>query len=1220
MGIVELLKVLVSFNHPPLSNDSVDMNGGQQGRGGSRWDALRDDGRDKTPSSSSSNQRRLPRRGRSNSSSNATDGRYHQRSGGGVSAVQRGSTGGGNWRRPPPSSSDAATASTTSSSTAQPSAPGDVRVRAATQSLKNAISSFIEIVQRDECSETSVGNRLQPAIEQLSRSLQPKTQAQNATAYVVSNDVLWEASYSTFQGMQSISQLQRKIDCVGVLTIMATIAATCCQMISHNLQAQSDSRHRPKSMTDLRLCEFAAALLELLKYAGDSTNTDQLSYKAALFACLSKVLTVSTTCNGGSGKCNKERRGPLFPWGAEKTVNLIVKQAVLPFVEGILGIDDVNLATPLKVQYCHGAMECLYLLLKDPYAGTVAYSTINTRQLSKHAAAILAPLVIDVNSEGKENQTTNPLRARSLSAICSYWNCSYQLTQIESTGCFDGDSLATKCLTATLNSLCILRKGKVQGSQQSEASNSLEIDVSSITKQIQSLLQNEQSQVCQSRVLNLLSSLCLGYPSATVRHWHLFLEKPTSNYSQQYTNSKERNLPLLLALSEQNTSSLSGRHDSTNTLDILPDILHTITALVSAMPFTHWISYEGKSSMRLSGGNFSSRIRNSMLGVMSTLFGLLTTIKDKVSNGLIWSEDEESRQLMQSTMEQASLLAEKLCSALPFSGENSVLLQPASTLVRCAGEIYVCFAKAVEEMPLTKMGSDSIIYKALSYFGRVITCLSRNSSTVEFSPPAQLWLSDSSSYEFIGLLLSGSSTLSTDRMEMLSSIARTCPWALAREPFNLASFCEVCSRYCGVQNNAATRLIGLKLIESFIIGRRNSSKESESQSTDLVVQTFCPLLLLALNDESASVRSSAASSFGSLLRVDWKTLLSTNSDAMDDIDWKYTNTVLWRCTSNHGERNANVRSASCKAIGDLCTTCLTREDDESGNSVEEVPFTDDFTITLCHAICKEMEHAIRDDNATVRSMALFALGNAALALKGHPSERFRSHPMPISFSSVYSCLDDKDEKVVGNAIRTIAHLAHFFYSSDFATEEDLATTSTLDSYCTLLTSLSAKVKLALDDATGESSAELTWKQRNGAKKHAWGSCTTLGTLFSFSTLTCRLDTSVLETALLELFRCLQLSNTINDKITTASVHTLAKMPASFWQCLPVCDSIGHGIATCFSFLHEVSLLALCALWLLTSASDIVSHSHRLPYRESSKRHSIPTSRVWQECSFHLPRK
>lgn len=125
-----------------------------------------------------------------------------------------------------------------------------------------------------------------------------------------------------------------------------------------------------------------------------------------------------------------------------------------------------------------------------------------------------------------------------------------------------------------------------------------------------------------------------------------------------------------------------------------------------------------------------------------------------------------------------------------------------------------------------------------------------------------------------------------------------------------------------------------------------------------------------------------------------------------------------------------------------------------------------------------------------------------------------------------------------------------------------------------LANLIHRVQCAIDHATEGSSINLSSSQRNIAKKHAWGSCSTIGMLLGYSqAMQC--DDGIINCALLEQFRCVQLSHTIHEKIVAAAVHSLVSLPDSFWHSLPdSCESIGHGLASSLCYLFKVSFLAL----------------------------------------------
>ena len=129
-------------------------------------------------------------------------------------------------------------------------------------------------------------------------------------------------------------------------------------------------------------------------------------------------------------------------------------------------------------------------------------------------------------------------------------------------------------------------------------------------------------------------------------------------------------------------------------------------------------------------------------------------------------------------MKDVSQMAGELCTILPFNGENSVLLQPAMRLVQCAGDIYVLAVKAMSSRRLIPKAEleHTLLYKTMSNFSNVITASlgAKQRST----HPVVKWLSDASSYDFIGLLLTDSwwvRPLTKDRMEILSSVAKISP-------------------------------------------------------------------------------------------------------------------------------------------------------------------------------------------------------------------------------------------------------------------------------------------------------------------------------------------------------------------------------------------------------------------------------------------------------------
>lgn len=158
-----------------------------------------------------------------------------------------------------------------------------------------------------------------------------------------------------------------------------------------------------------------------------------------------------------------------------------------------------------------------------------------------------------------------------------------------------------------------------------------------------------------------------------------------------------------------------------------------------------------------------------------------------------------------------------------------------------------------------------------------------------------------------------------------------------------------------------------------------------------------------------------------------------------------------------------------------------------------------------------------------------------------------------------------------NAIRSISHASYFVYSPRYFSITD--SDDALVQFKDLLDKLSAKVNSSLDDAVCGPTTGLTWKQRSGAKKQTRGSCITLGVLLNYSNILQNVDDATLEISLSSLFRCIQLSCQLDDKIVAAAISSLLGLSSVLWRQISCkCDSIGRGLATLFHSLEQVSSL------------------------------------------------
>lgn len=953
----------------------------------------------------------------------------------------------------------------------------------------------------------------------------------------VSNDMKWDAVYSLLQLFsQTSSHLRKQCNVqLFILCISRTASALLLSLSRHN------NGHRTNLISDSRLDECVTILLDILRCCGqgsssDSTTNDctaeDLLCKGNAFQCIAKLLELSSI----------EGRGTLSSWDAEKAVTLIVEENALPFIETVSTIETLTVS--MRSAYCHGAIECIYSLLVGTN-NTNAMPHPKGFQVSKHAVAMLSATVSNVKSG------INPLRRRILRVVNSSWSWSSEsVIQQQSTSQKTSTvefHLSLQCMTAIFNTLHAFERGKVQKSQIQ--GNISEINISGIARKIKDLLEVDGLSTFQPQLLRLLTALCLAYPISTANQWHLFLD--VAGPAQ----------PFLLSTMDKRISSLQC-NDFVNAA-LLPDVLLTISSLISSIPFKNWIGGDGKPS-RLSGGNFASRVRSAIIKVMTSLTKLAISIKEIISE----EDVRVNESFFELLMMHLALAAGNICALLPFNGSNSVFTAPALTLVQVVADIFVMAARSLE----CKRGNQSLLIKSMVQLSHVIT----STDGIEtVSVPVKLWLADASSYDFIGFLLIESSSAPSSqlfkcKLDTLTSVVKAAPWAITREPFNLASFREICANLCKVENDTSRRLLGVKLIEAFILGRKAYVKEEVHHNMELAVvpESFCPLLLSALNDGSSAVRTAAVTSFGSLLVTDWIALLFHGTvnevNTTPPLDWSYVDSITSICTLQ-GEKSGSVRSAACKALGDISNVCVGSLLSEDG-SQRVVPFSDDFVIAISTKICDQMEHALKDQTVSVRCMALFAVGNTSLALK----ERCVFLPLHHMLRLVYACIADKDDKVVVNAIRTIGHVSYFVYTPEFLSNEGERVSDLLKLYCSLLSNLTSKIQVVLCDATGEAPRQLTWKQRNSTKKQARGAATTIGTLLGHTHLLSHFDDSLVESALLQLFRCIQLHDFINEKIVAAAVNALSTLPCSLWQYLSEmnCNSIALGLATFVNFLDS----------------------------------------------------
>jgi hypothetical protein len=277
--------------------------------------------------------------------------------------------------------------------------------------------------------------------------------------------------------------------------------------------------------------------------------------------------------------------------------------------------------------------------------------------------------------------------------------------------------------------------------------------------------------------------------------------------------------------------------------------------------------------------------------------------------------------------------------------------------------------------------------------------------------PMRLWLVSASSLEFREYLWRSVESREDgrkDSINILCAMARTLPSAILSDRMTLEKFKRVVAAHASDVSHHV-RLDGVMLLEHLVMGRIENEYVQEIESIAMFVSSIARTML---KDQEATIRTASLNCYRSLLTLDWGVL--STIPRQDNIGLpRDINTILSHCvrpseTTFEGEANACVRSAACKSIGGVCSQYLSIQMAENTSDVN-----DEQVKMVCRAVCDALLVALHDPNAGVRSMAVFAVGNLAHALRDRASVELVVPPsifQPLCVS-VYTCLLESNDKV-----------------------------------------------------------------------------------------------------------------------------------------------------------------------------------------------------------------
>lgn len=508
-----------------------------------------------------------------------------------------------------------------------------------------------------------------------------------------------------------------------------------------------------------------------------------------------------------------------------------------------------------------------------------------------------------------------------------------------------------------------------------------------------------------------------------------------------------------------------------------------------------------------------------------------------------------------SPVEHFCTLVAMVLTTIPYPDDaNDKLTREAMTLVSCV-------ANTVMDGPSQK---------------DVMECLCEcmggrprpNGGNTLISTPANLWLVESSAFQDYIFANVGSANSSSRfaATKLLSAIVRTRPGFTGWQQFQAI-----------VQSKISTtqyRAEGMTLLETFAIGRSEFAASiptaNDIEISRFLVQTFNAMAF----DGTGKVRLSCLQGYCALLATDWSYAVESG-EIEASID---------RMTHYSQRGAASEKPQALKAIGEMLSKCSSG-DESSGD--EDVVEDDRFT-HICSTVLPFLQNGLKESNAAkTKSMAIFAIGNLALGIRERNSQRRFLPPFSLlpMVDQVCACISAPNDKVIGNAIRTLGHLSYLAFHEPYVSH--LSRSDSAVRFQMVVAKLTEKLRHAMG---GNASSKLTWKERSSAKKHGWGSCHSLGLLLGCDVAIQNLDES--REACAALINCIKQHTALSEKIVLAANAALKRLEPTHLESLSRRTGlVGLALSCCLELMvdrsvnsrvkTEVEQLMLCTVPILS---------------------------------------
>ena len=551
-------------------------------------------------------------------------------------------------------------------------------------------------------------------------------------------------------------------------------------------------------------------------------------------------------------------------------------------------------------------------------------------QHSGHGSAILAPLT-NVDAEGREQPLVNPLRQRLFRLLQAQLLHTSQTSSLADREQQRDETRvsACECLTHVLR---VTRKLDGVGGAYSLMARR-DVDMGILERFFLESLSGPSKLMVPS--LSLLTALIQRYPESSSGVGAKLLSMPTTSHgtSVQEDNSRSSrrrckvcsyasgDLPSLLKLihNKDLVSSHQG-DDASYSLSTL-----CVAEMLENMPFRKWFGTIITRSTTPRRGpapvsGFGRRIIESLKCVInvSRCQFELGSYQPNISNN---------------NSHHLSKLTITILNKLPYNDP---------TLLKEGTKLWATLASLVLELRL----SDN---KKLQFISTILveSCggkVQPDGSLSTLCEPAKNFFTNKESsaplIEHLSMNLSSGGPNGKASIQLLSALLRT-------RPQTAVEHWDHFSKGLNMLFNKQSYGIAIEVLEGLVLGRQDFGRlDEKAETTQRLAVVLDTALLGAQKESSARVKCLLLQTYGSLLSRDWDAFVSRGKDRFE----LHTDVILSHCI---GDFNAKVRSTSCKALGNFCSSYLP---------------TCENAKDICPVVSEHLQKALESTDHSVRCM------------------------------------------------------------------------------------------------------------------------------------------------------------------------------------------------------------------------------------------------------------